>query len=102
MDERTRHELHQRFDELLGVDLAVALMSSLPPTGWADVATKQDMLLLRHDFEARLDELEQRLDLRFAARLERGLREQTRTMVFAMLGANATFVALAFAAAKLA
>jgi len=91
MDERTRHELHQRFDELLGVDLAVALMSSLPPTGWGDVATKRD-----------LDELEQRLDLRFAARLERGLREQTRTMVFAMLGANATFVALAFAAAKLA
>ena len=91
MDERTRHELHQRFDELLGVDLAVALMSSLPPTGWGDVATKRD-----------LDELEQRLDLRFEARLERGLREQTRTMVFAMLGANATFVALAFAAAKLA
>jgi hypothetical protein len=91
MDERTRHELHQRFDELLGVDLAVALMSSLPPTGWGDVATKHD-----------LEELERRLDLRFEARLERGLREQTRTMVFAMLGANATFGALAFAAARLA
>ena len=91
MDERTRHELHQRFDELLGVDLAVALMSSLPPAGWGDVATKHD-----------LDEVERRIDLRFEARLERGLREQTRTMVFAMLGANATFVALAFAAAKLA
>ena len=91
MDERTRHELHQRLDELLGVDLAVALMTSLPPAGWGEVATKRD-----------LSELEQRLDLRFEARLERSLREQTRTMILALLAANATFGTLAFAAAKLA
>jgi hypothetical protein len=86
MDERTRHELHQRLDELLGVELAVALMSSLPPRSWDDVATKRDLA---------------ESELRIETKLERGLREQTRTLVFAMLGANATFGALVLAAVKL-
>lgn len=94
MDERTRHELHQRFDELLGADLAVALMSSLPPLGWGDIATKQHV-------DLRVGELERRMDLRFEARLLGAPGAQTRTLVFALLAANATFGALAFAAARL-
>jgi hypothetical protein len=105
LDERTRHELHQRFDELLGRELAVALMSSLPPTGWGDVVTKQHL-------DLRLDAMEQR----WRAELHReigsvhkeigslrgDMAAQTRTLLFGLLAANATFVGLAFAAAKLA
>ena len=57
-------------------------MEHLPPVGWADVATKRD-----------LDNFANVLRAEFA-------REQ-RTLVFAMLAANSTLAALAFAAAHL-
>ena len=55
VDERSRHELYRRLEEVLGPDAATTLIEHLPPVGWADVATKND-----------LAGLEQRIDLRFA------------------------------------
>lgn len=55
VDERSRHELYHRLEEVLGPDAATTLIEHLPPVGWADVATKND-----------LAGLEQRMDLRFA------------------------------------
>jgi hypothetical protein len=69
------------FEEAMGPERAATLMSLLPPVGWADVATKHDLAVLRGDlaqlesridlrFEAidyRFEELDQRLDLRFGA-----------------------------------
>ncbi len=55
VDERSRHELYTRLEELLGPEAATTLIEHLPPVGWADVATK-------HDFVA----LDQRMELRFA------------------------------------
>ena len=55
VDERSRHELYRRLEEVLGPDAATTLIEHLPPVGWADVATKHD-----------LAGLEQRMDLRFA------------------------------------
>jgi hypothetical protein len=43
IDERTRHEMYSGLEEKLGADVADALMAHLPPVGWADVATKQDI-----------------------------------------------------------
>jgi hypothetical protein len=54
LDERARHELFLRLEQVLGPESAETLMEMLPPVGWADVATKRD-----------LDALEQRMDLRF-------------------------------------
>src|SRR5712692_4306116 len=59
--EESRYALHRRLDEVLGPDLAVTLMEHLPPVGWADVATKQDLGIFHNELVA----LEQRLDLRF-------------------------------------
>jgi hypothetical protein len=56
LDERSRHELFLRLEEVLGPQPAEALMELMPPVGWADVATKRD-----------LDALEQRMELRFKA-----------------------------------
>jgi hypothetical protein len=43
IDERTRHEMYSGLEQKLGADVADALMAHLPPVGWADVATKQDV-----------------------------------------------------------
>ncbi len=55
VDERSRHELYRRLEEVLGPEAATTLIEHLPPVGWADVATKHD-----------LTGLEQRIELRFA------------------------------------
>lgn len=54
--------MFNRVEEVLGAEAADTLMNLVPPVGWADVATKQDLAHL----EVRLDQLEGRFD-----RLER-------------------------------
>ncbi|MCB1258037.1 MAG: hypothetical protein KDB26_13070, partial [Microthrixaceae bacterium] len=43
MTEESRFQLYRRLVEMLGEDEATTLMEHLPPTGWADVATKHDL-----------------------------------------------------------
>lgn len=100
IDERTRHEMYLGLEQKLGTKVADAVMQHLPPVGWADVATKDDVdaqtllltrdldaqtlllkrdvdaqtLLLQRDLDAlegRFDELEIRFDLKLAAMEER-------------------------------
>ena len=59
IDERSRHQMYRRLEEVLGPEEAATLMEHLPPVGWADVATKRD-----------LEQLELRLESRFEAKLE--------------------------------
>jgi len=54
IDERSRHSLFQRLEGVLGPIEAETLMSYLPPVGWADVATKQDLISLENRLENRL------------------------------------------------
>lgn len=69
IDERARHELYRAVEELLGTRIADTLMALLPPVGWADVATKDDLLQLEARLDARLDArfglAEGRTDARF-------------------------------------
>jgi hypothetical protein len=62
--------------------------------GWADVATKHD-----------LDVLEERLRADFRAELYGSLNgaitSQTRTLLFTIIGSQATMAALVFAAANI-
>jgi hypothetical protein len=68
VDERSRHQLHRKLDEVLGSEEATAMMELLPPVGWADVATKQDvrqevqtlrleMQALRHELHADMERM---------------------------------------------
>jgi len=90
LDERARHHLYLRLEEHLGPEAASTLMEHLPPTGWADVATRRD-----------LDQLADRLQ----GELYKALAEQTRTVVLtavlANLGAVLAVAGLAFGAAQL-
>jgi hypothetical protein len=115
IDERARHELHRRLEEVLGPDEAATLMSHLPPVGWADVATKHDVVLLKQDLiqleermNLRFDMVDQRfdsMDERFDGKLDRlrgeifeALAKQSRTTVLAVLGSVFTVASLVFAA----
>jgi len=117
--ERQRHHLFQRLEEVLGTEEAITLMEHLPPVGWADVATTTDLEHLRVLSKADLDEAHTGLtgdihQLRtevtgelgvmraeLDGKLERGFREQTRTMVLANAGTMLAFGSLVLAAVKL-
>jgi hypothetical protein len=71
------------------------LMELLPPVGWADVATKQDILALESRFEprflgleARVGKVEDKLD-----DIARELRAQTWTLKTLMVAVVGTVVA---------
>ena len=105
VDERARHLLYRKLEAVLGPEEAGTLMDHLPPSGFANLATKEDLLAtkdglrseiasLRTELVGRMESLEQRL----TASVERNLRKfvmWTATMVLAS-------AALAFAAGRFA
>ena len=114
-NEDGRYRLHQHLEEVLGRDDANTLMEHLPPTGWANVATKDDVEHLRvstthhldqlraqmvHEFElrdVRFERIEQRFDsfrLEMKADMERAFRMQTFAIVGLMFTMLSAFVAL--------
>jgi len=78
IDERRRHALYERLDALLQDEHADTLMSMLPPVGWADVATKQDVHATESGLRLSLESLESRMQGGFSeVRAEMtGLREE--------------------------
>lgn len=92
--EEGRHRMYSRLESVLGHDEATMLMEHLPPVGWADVATKRDLDMVRLEMVA----MENRLRADMAS-LESRL---SRTFLVTILASNATLAGLAFGAARLA
>jgi hypothetical protein len=130
LDERSRHQLYLRLEEVLGAEAALTLMEHLPPVGWADVATKRDLDALEERIDLRFRALEERIDLRFGAveerfgaleeridlrsealenkllaafrgELQAALTAQGRQLAITLAGTAGALSALAFAAARL-
>ncbi len=119
LDERSRHELYLRLEEVLGPEAATTLMEHLPPVGWADVATKRDLDALEQRLDLRFDAVDQRfesfegrIDLRFEAlehklmavfrgELQTALTAQGRQLAITLAGTVGALSALAFAVARL-
>jgi hypothetical protein len=98
LDERSRHELFLRLEQVLGPEPAQTLMEHLPPLGWADVATKHDLEQLERRIDLRFEALEHK----FMAALEAKIAAQTRTVTFTVLGSLLASTSFAFAAARFA
>ena len=97
VDERARHELHGRLDDVLGREEATTLMSLLRPVGWADVATKHDLDSLSSQLRSELrGEIGQ-----LRGEFHRDLGVLTRTLMISMPTAVIVVAGLAFGAARL-
>lgn len=61
VNEEARHQLYLGLEEVLGRERAATLMELLPPTGWADVASRRDLdhlsVVLRAEMETVRGEL---------------------------------------------
>jgi len=104
VDERSRHELYRRLEEVLGPDAATTLIEHLPPVGWADVATKHDLAGLEQRIDDRFALNEERTNAAVSevrATLEHELRSQSTTMIFGLVGMMLTMAALAVALFRL-
>ena len=104
IDERARHQLYLRLEEVLGSEEATVLMEHLPPVGWADVATKHDLDGLEERMGLRLEASESRLRVEIAGlRAEfRGELNHLSNRVTALVVTGLVGVGgLAFAAARL-
>lgn len=123
VDEAARHQLYNSLESTLGPEPTSTLMSLLPPVGWADVATKQDLATLenaiRADFHREIGSLRTELkneigslrtdvnnevgSLRTELHREVGslrmeLHTTVRNAVFSMIGAMFTLAALTWTA----
>lgn len=129
VDEKARHELYAQLERTLGPEATETLMTLLPPVGWADVATRQDLDALGHRLDRDMADLRTEMaDLRTDLRTEMadlrtelhteigGLRTELHTgigglradlatsqrhLLFAMLGAMFTLAGLAWGAITL-
>jgi hypothetical protein len=52
VDERSRHQLYQRLQEVLGAEEAATLMEHLPPAGTSRMATKDDLEAVKNELLA--------------------------------------------------
>lgn len=103
-DERERHRLHERLDDVLGPEEAATLMTHLPPVGWGDVARRSDVDQLERRLESRVDAVTNRVVgqmHRELSQVRADMLSSHRQLVFAIIASQFTAVSLAFAAASL-
>ena len=87
--EETRNDLYQGLTKALGKQRATTLMEHLPPGGWGNVATKQDLQLLRTELKAEMDVRFAEVRAHFAD-LRTELHKTLRVHMFAMMAVMLT------------
>jgi regulator of protease activity HflC (stomatin/prohibitin superfamily) len=108
VDEAARHQLYNSLEATLGPEPTSTLMSLLPPVGWADVATKQDLAALENNLRTAIDSEVGGLCAEFAAvriemaQLRSDLSDAMRRQMFGLVGAMFTLAGLTWAATSIA
>jgi hypothetical protein len=99
--EQARHHLHTYFAEAMGDERAATMMELLPPTGWGDLATRQDLEHVRLDLGKDIAHLTAMTQKEFAGLrnalkgdLDRALRVHTLATVTVFMAMPAAMTAL--------
>ena len=114
-DPTSRAELRRRLAATIGEEAADSLMEALPPHRWDELATKQDLTLLKSDLERLRTDFErvfahhrEVIDARFdanehklVAAFHQELSRNTRAIVFSQIGVVLSTATAVIAAAKL-
>lgn len=99
VDERSRHALYLKLEEVLGPEEATTLIEHLPPVGWADVATKRDLDGLAAQVATKLELEALKSELLQAIHSE--IRSEIRSLMVFMSSLMVALAGVAFAAARL-
>ena len=86
VDERSRRVLYERLEEVLGVDSAGTLMAHLPPSGWEQEASKDDIEHLGRELRLEMQALRHELIAAIHQEVSLALTAQTRMVIFTMAG----------------
>jgi hypothetical protein len=62
MDERARHELHEKLTEILGAERTATLMAMLPTDGFQDVTRRADLERVEASLQAQIDQVRADVD----------------------------------------
>jgi len=106
--EADRNELYRQLERIIGKKPTETMMALLPPVGWADVATKDDLrhesVAVRSDLARESESLRKDIEIVVARMetLESRLNERImRTALLVNIPSIVAAVGLAFAAARL-
>jgi hypothetical protein len=105
-----RDRLYRSIEPLIGAENAELLMDAVPPTGWADIATKSDLAEFRAEMREFRAEMRERMAT-FVTRDELGellrlhvdgrLAANTRSTLMWSVAMNATMLGAVIAAIRL-
>jgi hypothetical protein len=101
IDESRRLLLHGGLRTAVGADAALAMMEMLPPTGWGDVATRQQLDAVEARLDGRIDQLEATLDhhietlrLEVQVLIAEGQRRMMQWTIATMIALTGVFAAI--------
>jgi hypothetical protein len=101
VDEARRLLLHDAAREAWGADAALVLMEMLPPTGWGDVATRQQLEAVEQRLETKIDVTADRLRLEVTAQIADGQRRMMQWTVATVIAMTGVTTAISTALARL-
>jgi len=94
-----RRILHSALEAACGPRPAEILMEHLPPAGWRDLVTKDDLVLARSGIQMEIEKLRsevhpelEKLRTELIERIEQGFRSQTWKLIGALIASQSTTV----------
>jgi hypothetical protein len=94
-----RRILHSALEAACGPRPAEILMEHLPPAGWRDLVTKDDLVLARSGIQLEIEKFRsevhlelERLRTEVIERIEQGFRSQTWKLIGALIASQSTTV----------
>lgn len=96
ISEEARLEMYKKLEEVLGMPHAATLVESLPPGGGDQLATKQDLALLRRDLDVVETRLEAKIDSSKAELVGR-MNDLQRNLFLGVLTVQVAFLSIVLA-----